>query len=261
VSPTVVALVLAGITVLLALWAIQVRTRDAATADVGWTILVAGGAIAAGVLGDGDPMRRTLVSVLAATWALRLGFHLLRDRVFAGRGEDGRYAALREHWGGSQGKFLLLYLAQAVVAAIFIAPLVAAMRGGPLDAWAFVGLAIWVLAVAGEWMADAQLARFRADASTKGQVCRVGLWRYSRHPNYFFEWLHWVAYVAIGHAALLTLVGPAAMLLFLFHITGIPYTERQALRSRGDAYREYQRTTSIFLPLPPRRAAAAGDAR
>jgi len=80
----------------------------------------------------------------------------------------------------------------------------------------------------------------------------VGLWRLSRHPNYFFEWLHWWAYVLIGHAHPLTFLGPAAMLLFLFRITGIPYTERQALRSRGDAYRAYQRTTNAFFPWPPR---------
>jgi steroid 5-alpha reductase family enzyme len=82
-------------------------------------------------------------------------------------------------------------------------------------------------------------------------VCRAGLWRYSRHPNYFFEWVHWWAYVLIGHAAPLTLLGPAAMLLFLFRVTGIPYTERQALKSRGEQYREYQRTTSRFVPWPP----------
>ena len=255
-------LVLSGVGVLVALWAIQLRTRDAATADVGWTILVAGGAIAAAVLGDGDPYRRLLVAGLATLWALRLGAYLLRDRVLPRRGEphrgeDGRYRALREYWGAAAPRnFLFVYLGQAVVAALFIAPLMVAMRGGSVDLWCIGGILVWLVAVGGEMIADRQLARFRADPSTRGTVCRVGLWRYSRHPNYFFEWLHWWAYVVIGHAAWLTYLGPVAMLLFLFRITGIPYTERQALRSRGDAYRAYQRTTSIFFPWPPRGSVA-----
>jgi steroid 5-alpha reductase family enzyme len=111
---------------------------------------------------------------------------------------------------------------------------------------------VWTVAVTGESVADAQLARFRTDPVNKGMVCSDGLWRYSRHPNYFFEWAHWWAYVLIGGGAALTWLGPVAMLVFLFRITGIPYTEKQALRSRGDAYRDYQETTSVFFPWPPK---------
>lgn len=249
---TIVVLAASGLGVLLALWAIQLRTHDAATADLGWTILVAGGAVAAALLSEGDPARRALVGGLASVWAVRLGLYLLRDRVLAGRGEDGRYRALRERWGATAPRnFLFLYLGQALVAALFIAPLAAAMQGGPLDGWAAAGVVAWLVAVIGETMADRQLARFRSDPATLGTVCSVGLWRYSRHPNYFFEWLHWWTYVLIGQVAPLTLLGPAAMLLFLFRLTGIPFTEQQALRSRGEAYRAYQRTTSMFVPWPP----------
>jgi steroid 5-alpha reductase family enzyme len=252
-APTL-ALSAAGLALLVGLWVIQLRTRDAATVDVGWTILVAGGAVSAGFLGGGDPWRRAVVAGLAAVWALRLGVYLLTDRVLASQGEDGRYRALREHWGAAAPRyFLLLYLGQAAVAALFIVPLAAAMRGGPLDGWAVAGVIVWLAAVGGEALADRQLARFRADPANRGAVCCAGLWRYSRHPNYFFEWVHWWAYVLIGHAAPPTLLGPAAMLLFLFRITGIPYAERQALKSRGERYREYQRTTSAFVPWPPRR--------
>ncbi len=256
-SPVIVGLAAIGVGVMIVLWLIQLRTRDAGTADLGWTILLTGGAIATGLLVDGDPARRLLVAGLAAVWAARLGFYLLRDRVLTERGEDGRYRALREHWGAAAPRnFLFVYLAQAVVAALFIAPLVGAMRGGPLDGWAVAGALVWLIGVGGEALADAQLARFRADPGNRGRVCATGLWRYSRHPNYFFEWVHWWAYVLIGHGAALTWIGPAAMLLFLFRITGIPYTEKQALRSRGDAYREYQRTTSVFVPWPPGRKEA-----
>jgi steroid 5-alpha reductase family enzyme len=196
------------------------------------------------------------VAGLAAAWALRLAVYLLRDRVLAGRGEDGRYRALREYWGGrAEQNFLWLYLGQAVVATLFLVPIAAAMRGGRLDGWTGAGVIVWLMAVIGESLADRQLARFRADPANRGAVCRAGLWQYSRHPNYFFEWVHWWAYVLIGHAAPLTLLGPVAMLLFLFRITGIPFTERQAVRSRGDAYRAYQRTTSVFVPWPRRSAA------
>jgi steroid 5-alpha reductase family enzyme len=253
----IAVLAAAGVALLVVLWAIQLRMEDAATVDVGWTALVMLGAFAAGLLVDGDPARRALVAGLAAAWALRLGLYLIRDRVLAGRGEDGRYRALREHWGPQAPRnFLLLYLGQALIAGLFIAPLVAAMRGGPLDWWAGAGAVVWLVAATGETVSDRQLARFRADPAHRGQVCRAGLWRYSRHPNYFFEWTHWWTYVLIGHAAPLTLLGPAVMLLFLFRITGIPYTELQALRSRGDRYREYQRTTSAFFPWPPRSSPA-----
>ncbi|HVO35377.1 MAG TPA: DUF1295 domain-containing protein [Gemmatimonadales bacterium] len=240
-----------------ALWVLQQRTRNAASVDLGWTLLVALGAGVAALTSPGDPWRSLLVGGIAAVWALRLALYLLSDRVLAGRGEDGRYRALREQWGPRAPRnFLLLYLAQVPVAALFVAPIAAATRGGRLDAWSVAGVAVWAAAVLGEVTADRQLAAFRADPANRGTVCRAGLWRLSRHPNYFFEWLHWWAYVLIGHGALLTFLGPAVMLVFLFRVTGIPYTERQALKSRGDVYREYQRTTSAFVPWPPRRGAA-----
>jgi steroid 5-alpha reductase family enzyme len=253
----VLVLSAAGLGVLVALWAVQLRTHNAATADLGWTILVAGGAVAAAWLTNGELLRRLVVAVLAAVWAFRLGLYLLRDRVLDGRGEDGRYRALRERWGPRAARnFFVLYVGQGVIAALFLVPLATAMGGGSLDGWVVAGVGVWVLGVGGETLADRQLARFRADPTTRGTVCTVGLWKYSRHPNYFFEWVHWWAYVLIGHAAPLTLVGPAVMLLFLYRVTGIPYTERQAQRSRGDAYRAYQQTTSAFVPWPPRRSPA-----
>lgn len=244
---------------MLALWARQLHTRDATPVDVGWTLMVAAFALVLAVASEGDPWRRALVAGFAAGWGLRLSLYLIRDRLLPARGEDGRYRALRDRWGAAAPRhFLVLHLAQVVFALLFAVPLLVAMRGGPLDPWALAGAAIWLVAVAGEAAADRQLAAFRADPAHRGAVCRVGLWRYSRHPNYFFEWLHWWAYVFIGRCAPLTLLGPAVMALFLFRITGIPYTERQALATRGDAYREYQRTTSVFVPWFPRRG-AGGD--
>jgi steroid 5-alpha reductase family enzyme len=116
-------------------------------------------------------------------------------------------------------------------------------------------LLIWIVAVSGEAMADRQLAQFRSKSWNHDRVCCDGLWRYSRHPNYFFEWLHWWAYVIMGVSSpgwLLTWIGPIGMGWALLKVTGIPWTERQALASRGEDYREYQRTTNAFFPWFPR---------
>jgi steroid 5-alpha reductase family enzyme len=204
---------------------------------------------------EGDLLRRGLVSALGFVWAARLAWYLLSDRVLGESEEDGRYKAMREQFGAKAPPvFFLFYQGQAAVAVLFSLPMLAAMQGGALGPWGWLGVGTWVIAVVGEGVADAQLARFRSDPTTRGQVCRDGLWRYSRHPNYFFEWLHWWTYVLIGSGSLLTWLGPVAMLVFLFRLTGIPYTEKQAIRSRGDAYREYQRTTSVFVPWPPKEA-------
>jgi steroid 5-alpha reductase family enzyme len=236
------------------LWLRQLQTRNATSVDAAWSVGM--GVLAAGyaLLSDGAPERRLLVGVLGFVWAFRLAAHLIADRVL-GRPEDGRYRAMREHWGERAPLFFFaFYQGQAIVATLFSIPILAAMGGGSLDGWAAAGVAVWLVAVLGEAAADRQLARFRADPAHRGKTCRQGLWRYSRHPNYFFEWAHWFSYVLIGHAVWLTWLGPALMLLFLFRLTGIPYTEQQALKSRGDDYRAYQRETSVFLPWFPKQA-------
>jgi steroid 5-alpha reductase family enzyme len=244
--------VLAALMALLWLW--QLRTRNATSVDAAWSAGMGMLATGYALLSPGDPARRLLVGGLAVIWAARLAWHLVSDRVL-GRPEDGRYRAMRERWGRrAPAFFFLFYQGQAVVAVLFSVPILAAMRGGPLDGWAVAGATVWLLAVSGEAIADWQLARFRAEPANRGKTCREGLWGYSRHPNYFFEWTHWFTYVLIAHGAWLTWLGPGLMLLFLFRLTGIPYTEQQALLSRGDDYRAYQRETSIFLPWFPKRA-------
>ena len=252
-----IELVLSGWSVLalflVALWGRQLFTRNATSVDVAWSVGLAFLAAFYPWFVDGDLGRRVLVGSLGCLWAIRLAWYLLFECYGHHREEDGRYKALREHWGDRAAPlFFLFYQGQAAVAVLFSLPMLAAMEGGPLGPMAWAGVAIWVLAVGGETVADRQLARFRADPSNGGRVCQTGLWRYSRHPNYFFEWVHWWAYVLIGGGAALTWIGPLAMLVFLFRLTGIPYTEMQALRSRGDAYRAYQRTTNVFVPWPPK---------
>jgi len=147
---------------------------------------------------------------------------------------------------------------QAVVVALFALPFVAAAarHDNEFGVWSLAAIMTWVLAVGGEALADRQLAAFRNDPANQGKTCRIGLWAWSRHPNYFFEWLHWFTYVflAVGsHLFLLSLAGPAVMFLFLYRVSGIPWTEAQSLRSRGEDYLRYQREVSAFFPWPRKR--------
>ena len=247
-----------------ALWVVQRVRRDAGWVDVGWAYGIGVLAVLYAALLEGDPLRRWLIAALGGVWSLRLGSYLLSNRVL-GKPEDGRYQALRASWGArAQPYFFLFFQFQAGLDVLFGMPLLVAMLhpGGPFGVTGWLGVVVWGVSVVGESLADRQLARFRADPANRGRTCRIGLWRYSRHPNYFFEFVHWWAYVllAIGSPLWwLTLLGPAVMLFFLAKLTGIPATEAQAMRSRAD-YAEYQRTTSAFVPWPPRRR-PAGTAR
>lgn len=238
------------------LWQVQRKRHNAGIVDIAWSFGTGLLAVGFAVVAEGDAARRVVVALLAGLWGARLGFYLLR-RVL-GESEDGRYRMIRERFGDRTQLFLFgFFQIQAVWALMFALPmLVAASHPSIGLRWHdLVGIAIWLVAVTGEAIADRQLSRFRNDPSNHGKVCREGLWRYSRHPNYFFEWIHWFAYVFIAWGGpwwWVTWAGVVVMLLFLTKVTGIPFTEMRALQTRGEAYRAYQRTTSVFFPLPPR---------
>jgi len=245
------------VAVMVVLWAWQRRSGRADWVDLAWSVLIGALALLYAVFGDGALDKRLLAVVVAGTWSFRLARHLA-VRLAGHDEEDGRYRAMRSHWGEKADFwFFWFFLAQALVAWLFSLPawVVANDPSSSLDAWVIVGVGFWLVSLAGESVADRQLAAFKADPDNKGRVCNVGLWRYSRHPNYFFEWLHWFAYPFIAMGAphqWVAWLGPVVMLLFLYRVSGIPYTEQQSLKSRGEAYREYQRTTSPFIPWPPK---------
>jgi steroid 5-alpha reductase family enzyme len=246
---------LAAAALMTGLWLIQRRTRNAGIVDVAWSFATGSLGAVFALAADGAWPRRLVVAILAAAWGVRLGVHLW-TRV-AREAEDGRYRQMRADWGPAADRHLLVFFQiQALWAVLFALPMLAAAgNAAPWSAWDALGVLLWLIGLAGETIADRQLAAFRAAPGNRGRVCQVGLWRYSRHPNYFFEWLHWWGYAALGlHAPLwwLPLAAVVAMGYFITRVTGIPPTEAQAVRSRGEAYRTYQRTTSAFVPWPPR---------
>lgn len=242
---------------LVLVWLVQLATRNAGLVDVVWTASI--GLIAAeyALLGDAPAPVRILLAALALTWSLRLaGYLALRMR---GAPEDSRYAAVRAAWGAKADLYMLgFFIFQAVIAAILSIPfLVIAYRPeAPSIAVVLLALVVWFVAVVGEGTADAQLRRFKQKPANKGRVCTVGLWRYSRHPNYFFESLHWVTYVVLAVGApwwWATLASPAIMAFLLLKVSGIPTIEGKAAAEKREGHDEYLRTTSAFIPWPPRR--------
>jgi steroid 5-alpha reductase family enzyme len=255
-----VAMALA-LSILMALaWVVQQRTGNSGWVDTIWTFAVglvgAGGALWQ-VAGGASNARQWLVAGLVAIWSLRLGLHIATRS--AAITDDPRYAAFAKEWGVKSARRMFTFLQNQafgsipVVFAIFVA---AHFPEQSLRAQDYLGAAILFIGIAGEALADAQLKSFRSNADNKGRVCDVGLWRWSRHPNYFFEWFCWLAYPVIALSSdylwgFASLLAPVFMYWILVHVTGIPPLEAQMLRSRGDRYRAYQARTSKFFPLPP----------
>jgi steroid 5-alpha reductase family enzyme len=262
------ALLVIGVTLGLAVamifaWLLQQRTGNAGWVDVVWSFALG----AAGVVyalcplhGATPTARQFLVAALVAAWSLRLGMHIA-GRTAHGS-EDIRYAQFRRDWGAGfeRRMFWFLQIQAAAAALLAVSMLLAARNPRPLSFVDWLALAALLVAIVGEAMADRQLRQFRADRRNSGRICDAGLWGWSRHPNYFFEWLGWVAYplLAIDLSGdypwgWLALSAPAFMYWLLVHVSGVPPLEQQMLRSRGEAFRDYQARVSCFFPLPPAR--------
>lgn len=247
-------------------WRIAVRIGNAGIVDVAWAASFLPLAWLYALAGGGHAGRRWLITAMATAWSLRLAGYLYRRVMGHHPVEDSRYQDLRRRWApDANRRFFWFFQAQAAAAVFFSLPFaIAALDARPdLGTAEWAGATLWLIGLAGESLADAQLARFKADRANAGRTCQAGLWRYSRHPNYFFEWVVWVGYATFVLASpwgWLALACPAAMLYLLLRVTGIPALEEAALRRKGDEYRRYQRTTSAFVPwFPRRRAAERGD--
>lgn len=246
---------------MLVLWTIHLLIRNAAVVDVGWAAGLGILAVYYASAGPGYAARRYAIAAMAAIWSFRLAGYLLFVRVL-GHPEEGRYVQLRAEWKTRLPlRFFFFFEFQALLDLVLSLPFLIACLDprAPLGILEKAGAAIWLMGIAGEAVADAQLNAFKKNPANKGKTCRAGLWNYSRHPNYFFEWTVWVGYAvfALGSpGGWLGLLSPALILYFLLKLTGIPATEAQARRSRGEEYRQYQRVTSAFVPWFPKKERA-----
>jgi steroid 5-alpha reductase family enzyme len=237
----------------LVLWLVHYVTRDASWADVGWAmgmVFIAGWYI---WNFDGFSLRSVALLTVLTIWAMRISGHLIQRIVRRGS-EDRRYAYLRKQWGSSApGMFFLVFQFQPVLNVVLSIPflLVALNPDHGISVIEIAALCLWGVGFSGEWISDKQLKNFLSDPANRGKICRVGWWNYSRHPNYFFEWLMWVSYAFFALASpggFAAFLAPAVMVFLLLKVTGIPLMEQMALESKGDKYREYMQTTSPFVP-------------
>jgi steroid 5-alpha reductase family enzyme len=246
-------------------WVVQRVTRNAGWVDAVWSFATgaAGAAAALIPLGGHPPTARAwLAAGLIGLWSARLGLHIARRSAGAAH-EDPRYAQFRADWGAmfEPRLFAFLQIQAACSLVLAVSVMVAARNPAPALAWSDIAAALVSLAaIAGEGLADEQLRRFKAAPANKGRVCDTGLWAWSRHPNYFFEWLGWLAWpvMAVGpiggwRLGWIALAAPVLMFWLLRFASGVPPLEAAMLKSRGEAFADYQARTSAFFPRPPRR--------
>jgi steroid 5-alpha reductase family enzyme len=245
-------------------WMVQQRTGNSGWVDTIWTFSL--GVVGAGsalwpVAGVAPNARQWLVAALVAIWSVRLGAHIAART--AKITDDPRYQAFASEWGVDSPKKMFIFLQNQGFGSIPLVFSIFVAARFPLETLRlqdYLGALILFAGIAGEALADAQLKAFRSDPANKGKVCDIGLWRWSRHPNYFFEWFGWLAYPVIALSldhpwGFATLLAPLFMFWILRYVTGVPPLEEQMLKSRGDAYRAYQDRTSVFFPLPPKETA------
>ncbi len=246
----------AGAAVMVAAWLVSLPLRDASVADIAWGLTFVAIAWTADAVGDGATDRSVLIAVLVTVWGIRLSAYIW----WRHDGEDRRYAAMRDRHGASFAirSLFTVFLLQSAIAWVVSAPIqVAATDPTPptLGALAWIGAAVAAFGIAFEAISDFQLQRFLADRDrSRGAVMDEGLWRYSRHPNYFGNatiWFGiWLIALETGSAAW-TIVGPIVMLVFLLRVSGVALTEK-TISKRRPGYAEYVERTSAFVPLPPR---------
>ncbi len=235
-------------------WLLSLALRNTGIVDVFWGLAIAGAGVAWVGVAPQDGPRGVLAATLAVVWALRLGGHILWRGW--GRPEDRRYREIRarNQPGFAWKSLYLVFGLQAVLAWLVAFPLYgAAVSTAPLGALDYAGVALWVFGFGYEAIADAQLAGFQRRGGAERGVMQAGLWRYSRHPNYFGECVLWwgLWLVAAGGGAWWTAFGPALLTFFLLKVSGVALTEKD-IADRRPEYRDYIRRTSAFFPAPPR---------
>ena len=247
---------LALVAFMTAAWALSLRLRDASVVDIAWGlnfVIVAWIALA-GTEGDSD--RSLLLALMTTVWGARLAGYILWRKLREGGGEDRRYTVMRErHPNFAIRSLATVFLTQALLAWIVALPLTGAAGegGNDLGVLDLAGVVLWAAGLGFEAIGDAQLAGFKRDPANKGRVMDRGLWRYTRHPNYFGDFCVWwgIYLLALSGGAWWTAIGPAVMSVLLIRVSGKGLTEK--LMADRPGFAEYVAATSGFIPLPPKR--------
>lgn len=247
--------------VMLALWLVSLRLKDVSFVDGVWPLGMLMLALATLPRTAGDPTRKTVLVMICAVWALRLGLHLLKR--WRAHGADGRYTAIVEDqekkkgWPFGKTALLFVFLPQAFLGWLTCLPvqLGQVAQAPSVGLIGLLGAALAVFGVVFESTGDAQLAAFKRDPANKGKVLDIGLWRYTRHPNYFGDacvwWGLWLIAAETG-PGLWSIAGPIFLTFTLTRWSGIGITEKATHQSRP-GYADYVKRTSAFFPAPPRK--------
>lgn len=240
--------------IMLLVWLWAHKIKNAGVVDIFWSYNFPVIAVILLLFAPGFETRKLLICGMVIVAGARLGTHLLIRITKQLNEEEGRYRQLRKEWAPNPDrKFFFFFQFQAISNVLLAIPffIITLNTKAGLSALEYAGVTLWIISVLGEAIADSQLASFKKDPKNKGKVCAAGLWNYSRHPNYFFEWLMWVSYFVFALASpygFIAIISPAIILYLLLKVTGIPATEEQAVRSKGGLYKKYQADTSVFIP-------------
>jgi len=237
--------------IMMLIWVWAKAIKNNGIVDIFWAFNFLVIAIIIWLMANGFEIRKNIVCLLAALWSLRLGIYLLIRVGSHLKEEEGRYKQLRLEWNDT--KFFFFFQMQAFSNVMLSLPfIIIALNPEPhMNVIEYIGAGLWCLSIIGEGVSDWQLKYFKSKPENKGKVCQYGLWNYSRHPNYFFQFSIWISVLIFAISSpygWLAVICPLSIGYLIFKVTGIPMTEEQALRSKGDAYKEYQRTTSAFMP-------------
>ena len=249
-----VVIILMTLTLLL-----SVKVENFGIVDATWSLSFLVQALFFFFLADGYEPRKWLLLITVGLWSFRLGYYLTKRIYSHHPHEDTRYIALREDYGQNyRFRFFIFFMLQAFSVSLLTFPLIFAFtnQNPEIHLLEYLGVAVWALALIGESIADKQLNSFKTNPLNRGKTCDVGLWKYSRHPNYFFESVIWWGYylMLLGAGNIYWgIYSPLIILFILLKVTGVPPSEAQALKSRGDEYRRYQETTSVFVPWFPKK--------
>jgi steroid 5-alpha reductase family enzyme len=233
-------------------WIYSLKVKEVDVVDFTWSLSLGVAGVLSFFYADGLILRKIIVTVLVLIWSLRLSFYLLTDRVLH-KGEDPRYIALRDYLGSKALVFFFLFFQFQALLVVFLAStyFFAASNSNPIGTSDYLAIVLFFFSIFGESLSDYQLKKFKKNLANKGKTCKIGLWRYSRHPNYFFEWLKWVSFPLLAFNStyfIYSFAGPVLMYILLRYVSGVPYTEKQSLKSRKESYKIYQKETSVFFP-------------